>query len=77
MRVGGDWDGDGDRDLVMGAENGTLRYFERLQDGSLSEERTGAANPFQGIHLIGGYSVPNAVDWDGDGDVDLIACDAL
>jgi hypothetical protein len=69
-----DWDSDGDLDLVVGAENGTVRYFERLPSGSLSEERSGAANPFQGI-LTAPYSVPHAVDWDGDGDVDLLLCE--
>ena len=53
--------------MIVGSRDGTVRYYERLADGSLSEERLGAAgDPFQGIDL-GGWSAPQAVDWDGDG----------
>ena len=52
-------------DLVVGASDGTLRYWERVADGSLVA-REGAASPFDGIALES-YSAPAVVDWDGDG----------
>ena len=57
--------------LVVGERDGALFYFERLADGSLVP-RTGADNPFDGID-VGDYSAPAFVDWDADGDVDLVS----
>ncbi|CAE8723890.1 unnamed protein product [Polarella glacialis] len=68
-----DWDGDGDIDLLFGNPYGRIQFFERTADASLVE-RTGSSNPFDGIN-VGDYAAPFAVDWDGDGDIDLIVCD--
>ena len=64
-----DWDGDGDADLIVGAADGTVRYFERVAS-TMFELRNGGDDPFSTLPEIRN-SVPLAVDWDGDGDVDL------
>ncbi|CAE8595057.1 unnamed protein product, partial [Polarella glacialis] len=70
-----DWDGDGDIDLLVGASSGRIQFFERTADASLVE-RTGSSNPFDGIDL-GTFAFPFAVEWDGDGDIDLLASNSF
>ncbi len=69
-----DFDGDGDRDMVVGTQFGTLLSF-RNNGGSFTA-LTGASNPFNGVDVNGardnGYATPEAVDIDGDGDLDLV-----
>ncbi|MGC5198211.1 FG-GAP-like repeat-containing protein, partial [Aphanothece microscopica] len=68
-----DLDGDGDLDALIGASNGTLRYF-RNNGTALAPvfaEQTGAANPFNGVN-VGGWSKPSFADLDGDGDLDAL-----
>ncbi|CAE8611404.1 unnamed protein product [Polarella glacialis] len=65
-----DWDGDGDIDLLVGNQDGRIQFFERTADASLIE-RTGSSNPFDGID-VGFDAAPLAVDWDGDGNIDLL-----
>ena len=67
-----DLDGDGDLDLVIGDRFTALRYFENTGDVSsaLFIERTGSANPFDGI---GGRDLrPSLIDIDEDGDLDAV-----
>jgi hypothetical protein len=68
-----DLDADGDLDAVVGAWDGTLRYF--VNTGTSADpvfvEATGVANPFSGID-VGGGSSPELADLDGDGDLDAI-----
>lgn len=74
-----DWDSDGDQDLVIGGSIvANFRFFERVAGGGLVE-LSGSNYPFQlhqqlyyydGVHR--GRCVPAFVDWDGDGDQDLI-----
>ncbi|WP_369178911.1 beta strand repeat-containing protein [Candidatus Thiodubiliella endoseptemdiera] len=68
-----DIDGDGDLDLVMGKDNGTLKYYQNTGTTSnpAYEVKTGDSNPFNGID-VGSYSAPNLADIDGDGDLDLV-----
>ena len=65
-----DWDGDGDLDLVVGNYDGEIKLWLAAADGSL-ELRDGGADPFAGID-VGVYAAPHVVDWDGDGDLDLV-----
>ncbi|WP_369178235.1 beta strand repeat-containing protein [Candidatus Thiodubiliella endoseptemdiera] len=72
-----DIDGDGDLDLVVGEQNGTLKYYQNTSSTSnpAYEAKTGDSNPFNGID-VGHYSTPNLADIDGDGDLDLVMGEA-
>ena len=68
-----DIDGDGDLDAIVGAGDGTLRYYKNIS-GTIATayvEQTGTANPFNGID-VGFASTPTLADLDGDGDLDAI-----
>ena len=68
-----DLDGDGDLDAVVGANDGTLGYVENTGSALAPAfaERTGAANPFNGVN-VGDESTPSFADLDSDGDPDAI-----
>lgn len=66
-----DYDADGDLDILSGSYTGELYYFEKLASGEYQQGRflTNAA----GDPLNAGTSVvPEAVDMDADGDLDLV-----
>jgi hypothetical protein len=68
-----DLDRDGDADAVIGSGDLVLRYFRNTGTPAAPSflELTGSANPFDGI--TGVYrSSPEMVDYDGDGDFDLV-----
>ena len=65
-----DWDGDGDVDLLLGTQKGSVRFLERQADGTL-KEKIHADNPFHAVK-VHGRAVPKAIDWDMDGDLDLV-----
>eukprot|EP00929_Paragymnodinium_shiwhaense_P056779 TRINITY_DN2842_c0_g1_i1.p1 TRINITY_DN2842_c0_g1~~TRINITY_DN2842_c0_g1_i1.p1 ORF type:complete len:3578 (-),score=754.01 TRINITY_DN2842_c0_g1_i1:180-9467(-) len=71
-----DWDGDGDKDIIVGHLDGTLSYFEMVANSSLVLRKADASNPFEGISLGPVRAVPVVLDWDGDGDLDLILADS-
>ena len=64
-----DLDGDGDRDMVVGNQAGTLESFRNT--AGVFTRLTGAANPFNALNFGNGSS-PGFVDLDGDGDLDAV-----
>ena len=56
-----------------GHSDGTLHYFENTGSATAPAftERTGAANPFDGVD-VGDFSTPSFADLDGDGDLDAV-----
>jgi VCBS repeat-containing protein len=68
-----DLDSDGDLDAIVGASDGTLRYYTNMGSATspIYVEQTSSNNPFNGID-VGIYSSPTFADLDGDGDLDAI-----
>ena len=72
-----DWDKDGDLDLIVGDEDGRVAFIENT--GKLSANRTPVfARPvyFQqqaDTLKCGALATPVGVDWDGDGDTDILS----
>ncbi|NJL27917.1 MAG: hypothetical protein HC897_08470, partial [Thermoanaerobaculia bacterium] len=68
-----DLDGDDDFDAIFGEAGGGLAYFHNTgtPTGPFFLERTGAANPFDGVD-VGRYTAPQLADLDGDGDLDAL-----
>jgi hypothetical protein len=64
----GDFDDDGDSDLVVGFFNGSLHYFEN--NGGWVYQ--GLIQTTDGSGNVGNSACPNATDLDGDGKTDLI-----
>jgi len=73
-----DWDNDGDVDLVVGQEDGRVALLDN--SGELADGMPAFAPPHffrqQADALkVGALSTPYGVDWDNDGDEDLIVGD--
>src|SRR5207237_7156787 len=67
-----DWDGDGHLDLVVGNFSGTFYWFKGEGKGKFrpKPELIKAGNETLRIE---GHSDPFVIDWDGDGDLDLLS----
>jgi hypothetical protein len=68
-----DWDGDGDLDLVVGNFFGTFHVFEGQGKGKFLARPEEIQAGGQPLKIQGHHSDPFVVDWDGDGDLDLLS----
>ena len=68
-----DWDGDGDLDLVVGNFGGTFYLFLGEGNGKFlpTPERMMAGD--EPLQISGHHSDPFVIDWDGDGDLDVLS----
>ncbi len=69
-----DWDGDGDLDIITGNFVGSFFLFNGEGDGKFAP----TASPVKTVdgdvlRVSGGHSDPFVIDWDGDGDLDLMS----
>ncbi len=72
-----DWDKDGDLDLIVGDEDGRVAFVENT--GQFNADHTPVfAAPFHfqqeaDTLKCGALATPVGVDWDGDGDMDIVS----
>lgn len=66
-----DLDGDGDFDILSGATNGQLYFFENIGTDESPNFTSVVGNPF-GTTDVGTNSAPGVADLDGDGDLDIM-----
>ncbi len=66
-----DFDGDGDLDLVVGCFGSAFYFFENTADEGLPDFAKYGTK--LNVDSPAGHSNPHLVDWDGDGDLDLLS----
>ncbi len=69
-----DWDGDGKLDNVTGNFAGTFVWFKGEGKGKFSPKSTAINTPDgKPLKITGVHSDPFIIDWDKDGDLDLVS----
>jgi len=68
-----DWDGDGNLDIVSGNFEGTFYLFRGEGKGKFSPKSERVSVGDEPLKIAGMHSDPFFVDWDGDGDLDLLS----
>jgi hypothetical protein len=68
-----DWNGDGHLDLVVGNFTGTFYWFRGEGKGKFQSKADLIKSGDQPLRVQGYHSDPFAIDWDGDGDLDLLS----
>lgn len=68
-----DWDGDGKLDLVVGNFAGTFYWFKGEGKGQFAPKPEQIKAGDRPLKIAGVHSDPFVVDWDGDGDLDLVS----
>src|SRR5688500_1147808 len=68
-----DWDGDGHLDLVVGNFSGTFYWFKGECKGKFRPKPEAILTGGKPLRVEGHHSDPFVIDWDGDGDLDLLS----
>jgi hypothetical protein len=68
-----DWDGDGHLDLVVGNFSGTFYWFKGEGKGKFQPKPEAIKTGEEPLRIQGHHSDPFVIDWDGDGDLDLLS----
>jgi hypothetical protein len=68
-----DWDGDGHLDLVVGNFAGTFYWFKGEGKGRFRPEPQLIMAGDSPLRIPGAHSDPVVIDWDGDGDLDILS----
>jgi hypothetical protein len=68
-----DWDGDGHLDLVVGNFAGTFYLFKGQGKGKFAPTPELIKSGGSPLRIPAAHSDPFVVDWDGDGDLDLLS----
>ena len=72
-----DWDGDGDLDLIVGNFAGTLYWFKGEGQGKFAPKPELIETGGSPLKVAGYHADPFVVDWDGDGDLDVLSGSSL
>jgi len=68
-----DWDGDGKLDLITGNFSGTFYLFRGEGKGRFLPKGELLTTGEMPLKIAGNHSDPFLIDWDGDGDLDLLS----
>ena len=68
-----DWDGDGHLDLVVGNFSGTFYWFKGQGKGKFQPKPEMIKVGDKPLRIKGHHSDPFVIDWDGDGDLDVLS----
>jgi hypothetical protein len=68
-----DWDADGLLDLVVGNFAGTFYWFKGQGKGQFAPRPEMIKADGSPLRIEGAHSDPFVIDWDGDGDLDLLS----
>lgn len=68
-----DWDGDGQLDLVVGNFSGTFYWFKGQGKGKFAPKAELIKAGNEPLRIKGAHSDPFVIDWDGDGDLDIVS----
>ncbi len=68
-----DWDSDGDLDLVVGNFAGSFYVFSGQPNGKFDPQPQLLQSNNQPLKIVGMHSDPFVIDWDHDGDLDLLS----
>jgi hypothetical protein len=68
-----DWDADGHLDLVVGNFSGTFYWFKGEGKGKFQPKPEAIKTGEKPLRIEGHHSDPFVIDWDGDGDLDLLS----
>jgi hypothetical protein len=68
-----DWDGDGHLDLVVGTFPGLFYLFKGQGDGKFLPKPDQIKSGEQPLKVEGHHGDPFVIDWDGDGDLDILS----